>query len=213
MQVSASNIVHAGFVSSLQNNHIWKLEDLKIPLPPYLEQLIKGIPMAQLSSLSNSFVWSYNKGICSASPASKFLYHQTNIPFNKSMWNWIWKIHCHKKLQFFIWKLMRDWLLTRKYLAFSCLNVSGRCHRCNNLETAIHILRDCPWAKDIWLQSLGIFPSSFSQLPLQPWLETNSTSDNILSGHKLPWKVLFSFLCWYLWLVRNEQIFHNQSSS
>ena len=211
--MSASNIVHAGFLSTLRNNHIWKLEDLQIPLPRYLEQLIKSIPVAQLSSLSNSFIWSYNKAICLASSASKLLYHQTNVPLNKSMWNWIWKIPCPNKLQFFIWKSMRDRLPTRQYLAFSGLTVSDRCPRCNNLETTVHILRDCPWAKEIWLQSPSILPLSFFQLPLQPWLKTNSTSDNILPRHKLPWKVLFSFLCWHLWLARNEHIFHNQSSS
>ena len=111
---------------------------------------------------------------------------------------------------------MRDRLPTRQYLAFSCLNVSDRCPRClrcNNPKTIIHILRDCPWAKEIWLQSPGILPLSFFQLPLQPWLKTSSTSDNILLGHQLPWNVLFSFLCWHIWLAMNERIFHDQSSS
>ena len=60
---------------------------------------------------------------------------------------------------------------------------------------------------EIWLQSLGILPLSFFQLPLQPQVKTNSTSDNILQGHQLPWKVLFSFLCWHRLLARRMNVF------
>ena len=43
-------------VSSLWDNHIWRLEGLQIPLPMQFKQLIKGILVAQLTKLSNSFI-------------------------------------------------------------------------------------------------------------------------------------------------------------
>ena len=56
-------------------------------------------------------------------------------------------------------------------------------------------------------------PCLFFQLPLQIWLQTNTTSDTLILHHQLPWKMYFTFLCWHLWLARNERIFNNQSHS
>ena len=75
-----------------------------------------------------------------------------------------------KKIQIFIWKAMRNRVPTRQYLAFSCPNVNVIYPRCNSPETTIHILIDCPWAKDVWGNSPGILPLSFFQTSLQPWL-------------------------------------------
>ena len=72
-------------VSFLQDNHIWRLEDLSFPFSMQLEQLIKGIPVVQLTRLSNSLVWPQNNGICLVSFAAKFLYQQANAPFVKSL--------------------------------------------------------------------------------------------------------------------------------
>lgn len=85
-------------MSSLQDNHLWRLEYLQFSLPMQLEQLIKGIPMAQLTRLSNSLVWAQNNGVCLVSFGSKFLYQQANVHFNNSIWSWIWKLHYPKKL-------------------------------------------------------------------------------------------------------------------
>ena len=44
-------------VSSLQDNSIWRLENLQFPVPTHIEQLIQGLPIAQLTKLSDTFVW------------------------------------------------------------------------------------------------------------------------------------------------------------
>jgi len=108
---------------------------------------------------------------------------------------------------------MRNRVPTRQYLAFSRPHISDRCPRCNNPETTVHILRDCPWAKEVGCHSLGVLPLTFFQLPLQSWLQTNATGDAVILNLQLPWKIYFSFICWPLWLARNERIFHNQLSS
>jgi len=65
-----------GVVCSLHNNHDWTLDVLQVPLPVHLEQLIKGIPVVQITRLSNSFVWPYNNGICLVKSTLKYLYQQ-----------------------------------------------------------------------------------------------------------------------------------------
>ena len=49
---------------------------LQVPLPMHLEQLIKGIPVAQITRLPDSFVWPHNNGICLVKSALKYLYQQ-----------------------------------------------------------------------------------------------------------------------------------------
>lgn len=100
-------------VSSLQDNHIWRLVVFKFPYRCNLNNLSK-VNVAQLTKLF--FVWAQNNGVCSISSTLKFLYQQDNVPFNNSMWNWLWKLHCPKKIQFFIWKSMRNQLPARQYL-------------------------------------------------------------------------------------------------
>ena len=126
-------------------------------------------------------------------------------------WNWIWKLQCPKNIQFFVWKSIRNRLPTRLHLSFSRPEIDNYCPRRNNPETTIHILRDCPWVKRIWYHSPGILPLSFFHLSLQNWLHTNATSNSIIFHYQLPWKIYFTFLCWNLWLARNECIFKKQS--
>ena len=157
-------------VSSLRTNHTWTFSSLHIPLPPQIEQLIKGIPVAYITRLSDTFIWPNNNGTCSVSSASKFLYHQKQVPLNKQLWNWIWKLQCPKKIQLFLWKAMRNRHPTRQYLTFSCQHITDQCPRCNTPEKTIHILHNYPWAKEVWGQSPRILTLSFFHTPLQAWL-------------------------------------------
>ena len=108
---------------------------------------------------------------------------------------------------------MKNRLPTNHFLAVTHRHPDGQCHRCHSLETTIHILRDCPWAKEAWTHSPGILPLTFFHMPLQAWLRSNATGDVVMLPTQLPWRVYFPFLCWNLWLVRNDHIFNNQSRS
>lgn len=128
----------------MRNNHTWTFNSLHVPLLTQLAQFIRGILVARITELPDSFVWPHNNDIFSVSSASKFLYQQKRVPLDKQLWNWIWKLQCLQKIQLFLWKVMRNRVPTRQCLAFSHLNNNKQCPKCNNLETIIHILRDCP---------------------------------------------------------------------
>ena len=108
---------------------------------------------------------------------------------------------------------LRDQLPTKTYLSFGRPSVDSCYPRCRSPETTLHILRDYPWAKEVWHQSPSILPLSFFHLPLQEWLKTNVTVDRISLPHQPPWQVYFPFTCWKLWLARNERIFKKKSRS
>ena len=103
-------------VSSLRLSHSWNFEALHFPLSTHLKNIIQGTPVAHFTSLEDTFLWTQNNGICSVKSASKFLYHKQQVPFHTQQWNWIWSLHCPKKIQMFIWKAMRDRLPTRTFL-------------------------------------------------------------------------------------------------
>lgn len=168
-----------------------------MPLSKHIEKSIKNMLVAQVTRIPNSFAWPHNNGICLVKSASKYLFQTKNVPTEKPLWNWIWKFLYPKKIQFFIWKAMRNWVPTRQYLAFSRPYISDRCPRCNNFETTIHILRDCPWAKEVWCHSLSVLPLTF-------WVTiTIMAADQCNLGccylePATSLEIYFPFLCWHL---------------
>ena len=137
-------------VHSLWINQSWAFDLLNFPLSPHLQNLIQGIPIAHTTHFPDAYLWPYNKGMCSVKSASHFLYDQSLVPWNTTLWNWLWTLPCPKKIQFFLWKAMRNRLPTRTFLAHGQQHVDSHCPRCNSPETTLHILRDCPWAREVW---------------------------------------------------------------
>ena len=136
-------------VTSLHNNHNWTFDCLQVPLANCIEQLIQGIHVTHVTSIPNAFVWPHNNGIYSVKSASKYLFQTKRVPNEKPLWNWIWKLLCPKKIQFFIWKVVRNQVPTRQYLAFSRPYISKHYPRYNFPKTTIHSLRDYSWAKEV----------------------------------------------------------------
>ena len=145
--------------------------------------------------------------------ASQYLFHKQIVPLNAYDWKWIWALTCPKKIQMSIWKATRNRLPTRTFLTLGRPHLNAQCPRCHQPKTTIHILRDCPWAKEVWSQSLDILALSFFQLSLREWLRSNATADTTILYLQLPWHIYFPFLCCNLWLARNERIFKQQSRS
>ena len=154
--------------------------------------------MARFAQLTDTLLWPHNKGTCSVKSASTFLYHQHQVPLNKAMWNWLWSLPCPKKIQIFLWKAIRNRLPTKTFLAFGRQHVDSFYPRCQSLETAIHILQDCPWAREIWYQAPEILPLSLFDIPLQDRLQYNATLEKAILPHLIPWRVFFPFTCWKL---------------
>ena len=108
---------------------------------------------------------------------------------------------------------MKNRLPTNHFLAITHRHLDGQCPRCHSLETTIHILRDYPWAKEAWIHFPGILPLTFFHMLLQVWLCSNTTGDAVMPPTQLPWRAYFPYLCWNLWLARNDCIFNNKSRS
>ncbi|KAK9011191.1 hypothetical protein V6N11_044045 [Hibiscus sabdariffa] len=86
----------------------------------------------------------------------------------------------------------------------SCLDCSSP------LETTIHVMQDCHYARHIWLKILPVaLFRPFFTLNLQQWLSCNLTATIFHPQWKVSWRSLFASLTWQIWKRRNDLIFHN----
>ena len=53
----------------------------------------------------------------------------------------------------------------------------------------------------------------FSKPPLTFWLKDHSTYKEISSHTSPPWRLIFIYTIWTLWISRNQLIFHNKEWS
>ena len=124
-------------------------------------------------------------------------------------WIWIWNLKLPPKIKIFIWKCVHNRIPTRAIL-FPHLNPTNQsCPRCNDCESPIHMLRDCIFARTIWLS----FPSqflipNFFLLPISLWCKLNSRSTFVTNY--TPWNTIFAFTTWSIWPGCNSLAFNNQ---
>ncbi|KAF7815394.1 putative ribonuclease H protein At1g65750 family [Senna tora] len=97
-------------------------------------------------------------------------------------WKLLWKWKGMEKIRSFLWLCGHDRLLTNVARKRRGMAATDICSRCNGApEDLLHTLRDCPKAKCIWLKLLGF------------------------SGND--WDVIFANACWFIWRMRNAEIF------
>ncbi|KAK5771611.1 hypothetical protein PVK06_047836 [Gossypium arboreum] len=80
----------------------------------------------------------------------------------------------------------------------------------NGLKDALHTIRDCPAAREVWRQVVSIRHSNnlFSG-DLHEWLATNLHYSSKLIMGEVKWSSLFSLLAWRIWKTRNLFIFQD----
>ena len=92
------------------------------------------------------------------------------------------------------------------------MNLPNHCPLCNEgSESIIHLLRDCPIAKDLWnsLHPPMASDAFFGNNPMT-WIRYNCRNTSPSSTLGINWNTLFSFGIWTLWLHRNNVIFRGK---
>ena len=111
----------------------------------------------------------------------------------------------------FVWKCAHKKLPTKAIIFRHLNSFEQACPWCGNKGTPLHVLRDCFFSRTFWL-NLGInnLPHNFFITPFQHWCKSNMLiSVTVLN---IPWKILFDFCIWSLWLAWNSLIFHNKET-
>ncbi|KAH1090753.1 hypothetical protein J1N35_018010 [Gossypium stocksii] len=103
------------------------------------------------------------------------------------LWKKAWIIPGPQRVRFFFWTFLKQRLLTNVERVRRGLAVDASCQICGHAsEDILHIIRDCPMAK-----------------------EDTST----LYGREISWACLFGLLAWRLWKNRNLSIFQGKAWS
>lgn len=192
----------------IDSNQQWDLSLLSISLLEEVTKFLYAQPFPYIrSSLPDTLIWNHNSGVCSVKSAYQSLLNWTSYePRSQiSSWTWIWKLRVPLKIRLFIWKCAHHRIPTKSIIFSHSTDSSQLCPRCQETETPMHVLRDCVFAKNIWLlygQS-SLLPNFFT-LPFQSWCKVN-LSISCLSSY-IPWSTVFAFTIWVIWLGRNSFI-------
>lgn len=134
----------------------------------------------------------------------------------ESVWKQIWENFSIPKINFFSWTLFHNKILTRDNLCKRNIASPHRCALCKNaLETSVHLFIDCEYAQKVWnnfFTRLNVRPPSRCQITemFLSWKTRYPHNINEKSlWHKL-WIVAPKYVCWKLWLSRNESIFNQK---
>lgn len=128
--------------------------------------------------------------------------------------NWqsnVWQIQSSPKIKTFLWKALQGALPTGSQLESRGLEVNPACNQCGERETCVHLLFHCPFAKKVW--NLAPFSS-----PLDAGSVTG-LEEGVAQGVKLhclpPTGLsstkLFPWICWNLWISRNQLLFSKRT--
>ncbi|CAL1404640.1 unnamed protein product [Linum trigynum] len=122
---------------------------------------------------------------------------------NQPKWMNVWKWPGPNRIRHFLWLSLHDRLLTNCERKRRKLCDSDVCEICKSEpETAEHVIRTCPMARQVW-DSLGIIETSLTHgLNFAGWLATNLKREET--------KLLFGVAAWYLWRRRNELVFEHK---
>ena len=115
--------------------------------------------------------------------------------------------------QFFFWTLIHNKILTGDNLVKRNFAGPHWCALCrSNAETSQHLFIDCQFAKEAWdltLQDLKINSPAQIYVPdlFADWRHRYTQHISQKSIWFKIWNALPKFVCWKIWLARNQKIF------
>ncbi|KAK8652699.1 hypothetical protein V6N13_126724 [Hibiscus sabdariffa] len=81
------------------------------------------------------------------------------------------------------------------------LTENPSCICCGSVESIDHILRGCPYARNVWSLIFGVnqITITFFTDDMKTWLLTNLRSNASSPYSVVPWNTLFAAICWHIW--------------
>jgi ribonuclease HI len=132
----------------------------------------------------------------------------------EGVWKQIWECFSIPKINFFFWTLFQNKILTGENLCKRNILGPHRCVFCKKaLETTVHIFLECEYAQKTWtsfLTGLNVRPpvnSSISEMFVS-WKARYPHSIAAKSLWSKVWTAVPKYVCWKLWLSRNDIIFN-----
>ena len=198
-------------VADLLQDNNWNWDALSFNLPSDIEDKIKAIPIQLFWRKEDMLIWRLTKDGEFSIALAYMLASKDDDEANSFTGGWVWKIDTLLRIQSFLWLCHHRSIPVREMLANRGIQCDTTCLHCRNAnESAIHLLRECPYAMQIW-RKIGI-PTTMEasyNLEMLQWLKANCLSSHDILSNGVPWKILFAFTVWNLWKHRNRVVFEN----
>jgi hypothetical protein len=158
--------------------------------------------------------WGWGKtGVYTTAEGYNLLQASRNNSQTPAFWKDVWEPLAIPKVNFFFWTLVHNKILTGDNLEKRNIVGPHRCALCNNnAETTQHLFIDCNYAKEVW----GLMLQDFQiTIPPQNLVAELFASWNRIYPQRIPpksfwrkiWTAIPKYICWQIWLARNQQIF------
>jgi ribonuclease HI len=124
----------------------------------------------------------------------------------QTMWCKVWKLNVPERVRTFTWLVLHNRLLTN-----SLKNVMGlghaMCYYCRDVEeTSLHVLRDCPLAKDLWYHVIPVSSrGAFFMQNFYDWINFN-LNNYVPWSSTVSWCDIWAIVCHCLWTWRNKEL-------
>ena len=171
----------------------WDWSSIQMLFPDKVLRDIMATPITFSTRIEDRLAWKHSvKGVFDLKSA--YLLATDVIGDASFNGQWIWKLKMLPRIQMFVWKCMHLSLGVNQCLVARGLLMDACCPRCHcEVESILHLLRDCLLSMNVW-HHLGrqVNSSNFFSLSLQEWLITNATS-KLHHNMGLPWNQVFLF--------------------
>eukprot|EP00253_Pinus_taeda_P024961 PITA_24961 len=168
------------------------------------------------ATAKNKRGWGSHTDFFSVAEGYKSLIVVLNVPPDPMQWKFIWSFPSLPKIDFFCWMLAHNSILTGDNLRKRGMEGPSRCPLCiSEEETADHLLLLCPFAKAVWK---GVLSSRVDKIELprnvptllHEWAKLSPFYLNKKNLLKTAWMWTPKYICWKLWLERNNRIFRGE---
>ncbi|KAL9293362.1 putative reverse transcriptase zinc-binding domain-containing protein [Arabidopsis thaliana] len=116
---------------------------------------------------------------------------------------------CLPKIKLFLWKSLNGAFPAGDQLAIRLPTFDVSCIRCNAQESICHILFTCPFVQRVWqltpIEGMTVFPVFTDVSTWLSWLKKKKTHPPVGLWHC----ALYPWICWVLWISRNQKMFNN----
>lgn len=127
----------------------WNQNKIRLHLPAYENSIQKLVPSS--FKMRDELMWLPEK-TGQYTTKTGYALAKLNVAERQGNFRWKkcgWNVMCSPKLKHFLWKLKNEILAVGEALIKRGVQVDGKCKRCGESESVLHVMLPCPFAKRV----------------------------------------------------------------
>ncbi|XP_048630058.1 uncharacterized protein LOC106373575 [Brassica napus] len=202
----------------LEGSSDWDHQKLELVLPFHKHQVLQIKP--SLCNAPDELVWlktasgDYStKSGYNAQSESLSLVEPATPEASLDWFANVWDLKTSEKIKIFLWNSLHDGLPVGEQFAIRNIPISSQCPRCPEVESILHMFFTCEFSKEVWSLAPLATPVTLDLI-----LNTTTGLDLIRRIPSLPPiglgpGTLPAWICWNIWISRNQLTFQKRNFS